>query len=104
MGSNGCTGGDHNFEPGVAVEQWVATGSASAAPAGAARCECGELAITAIESSRDAHWPLWPYYIGQRTTLTNTGLLPKPFRSIVRVALASNPRGTSDLEPPATVQ
>ncbi len=92
MASNNCAGGDHSFDAAVSVEHWIAIGSASAAPVSAARCACGELAITEIESNRDAHWPLWPYYIGQRTSLTDTRLLTGAFRSIVRVALGSGLR------------
>lgn len=52
----------------------------------------GELSIVEIESGRDAHWPLWPFYVGQRTTVTDTGSLPRVFRSIVRLALESGLR------------
>ncbi len=79
MDSSSCAGGDHSFD--------------------AARCGCGELAITEIESNRDTHWPLWPYYIGQRTSLTDTALLTGAFRSIVRIALGSGPPTASDRRP-----
>jgi hypothetical protein len=89
MASSSCAEGDHVFDPAVELEQWIAIGSASAALEGAATCQCGELAIAQIESRRDAHWPLWPFYLGQRTDVTDTGSLPKAFRSTVRVSLES---------------
>jgi hypothetical protein len=94
MASGNCADGEHVFEPGVAVEQWIAIGPAPAALGGAFTCECGGLAIVEIESGRDAHWPLWPFYVGQRTTVTDTGSLPRAFRSIVRLALESGAGGS----------
>ncbi len=94
MTSRRCADGEHVFEPALAVEQWIAIGPAAALE-GAFTCECGELAIAEVESGRDPHWPLWPFYVGQRTTVTDTGSLSRAFRSIVRLALESGAAGAS---------
>lgn len=88
MTASGCEDREHVFEPGLAVEQWIAIGRRDGVPASAVHCVCGELAIQQLESSREAHWPLWPFYVGHGVTLTDTRLLPDAFRAAIRCALA----------------
>lgn len=88
MTASGCKDREHVFEPGLAVEQWIAVGRRDGVPASAVHCVCGELAIQQLESSRDAHWPLWPFYVGHGVTVTDTRLLSAALRATIRCALA----------------